>query len=106
MLATKQYRLAKLMKLAGRTIGILAAVFAILTLATPAFAETRFGGWRGATTAETIITAALSGLGLLACLLSWRYERFSSALLVITSLGFAIHIAVFAAANEGAWKHC
>ena len=103
MLESKQYRLAKRMRWAARIIGLLAAGFCLLMLIGSTVAEVLAEGWE--TTSQTdIIQGALIGvlgaIGLAGCIVSWWRERLASILLVLTAVGFGIHIGIVAGRNH------
>ena len=103
MLESKQYRLAKRMRWAARIIGLLAVGFCLLMLIGSAVAEVLTGTWE--TTSQTdIIQGSLIGvlgaIGLAGCIVSWWRERLASILLVLTAIGFGIHIGLVAGRNH------
>ena len=103
MLGSKQYRLAKRMRWAARIIGLLAAGFCLLMLIGETVTEVLTGAWE--TTSQTdIIQGSLIGvlgvIGLAGCIVSWWRERLASLLLVLTAIGFGIHIGLCAGRNH------
>jgi len=103
MLRSKQHRLAKRMRLAARIIGLLAAGFTLAMLIGSTVAEVLTGAWE--TTSQTdIIQGSLIGvlgaIGLAGCIVSWWRERLASILLVLTAIGFGIHIGLGAGRNH------
>ena len=103
MLENKQYRLAKRMRWVARIIGLLAAGVCLLMLIGSTIAEVLTGAW--ATTSQTdIIQGSLIGvlgaIGLAGCIVSWWRERLASILLVLTAVGFGIHIGLCAGRNH------
>ena len=103
MLESKQYRLAKRMRWAARIIGLLAAVLCLFMLTASTIAEVIAGDWE--TTSQTdIIQGSLIGvlgaIGLAGCIVSWWRERLASILLVLTAIGFGIHIGLCAGRNH------
>jgi len=103
MLRSKQHRLAKRMRLAARIIGLLAAGFTLAMLIGSTVAEVLTGAWE--TTSQTdIIQGSLIGvlgaIGLAGCIVSWWRERLASILLVLTAIGFGIHIGLCAGRNH------
>ena len=103
MLGSKQYRLAKRMRWAARIIGLLAAGFCLFMLIGSTVAEVLTGAWE--TTSQTdIIQGSLIGvlgaIGLAGCIVSWWRERLASTLLVLTAVGFGIHIGLCAGRNH------
>ena len=89
MLRSKQHRLAKRMRWAARIIGLLAAGFCLLMLIGETVAEFTTGTWE--TTSQTDIIQGS---------LSWWRERLASILLVLTAVGFGIHIGLCAGRNH------
>ena len=103
MLESKQYRLAKRMRWAARIIGLLAAGFILAMLIGSTVAEVLTGAWK--TTSQTdIIQGSLIGvlgaIALAGCIVSWWRERLASILLVLTAVGFGVHIGLFAGRNH------
>ena len=103
MLGSKQYRLAKRMRWAARAIGLLAAVLCLFMLTTATIAEVIAGDW-GAISQTDMIQGSLIGvlgaIGLAGCIVSWWRERLASILLVLTAVGFGIHIGLCAGHNH------
>ena len=99
MVGSKQHRLAKLMRWVARVIGLLAAALILTMVIASAIAEVLTEGW-GATNQAEMIQGALIGvlgaLGLSGCIVSWWRQRLASILLVLTAVGFAIHIGIVA----------
>ena len=103
MLESKQHRLAKRMRWAARIIGLLAAVLCLFMLTASTIAEVIAGDWE--TTSQTdIIQGSLIGvlgaIGLAGCIVSWWRERLASILLVLTAIGFGVHIGICAGRNH------
>jgi len=103
MLESKQYLLAKRMRWAARIIGLLAAGLCLFMLTASTIAEVIAGDWE--TTSQTdIIQGSLIGvlgaIGLAGCIVSWWRERLASILLVLTAVGFGIHIGLVAGRNH------
>ena len=103
MLGGKQYRLARRMRWAARIIGLIAAGFILFMLIGSAVDEVLTGAWE--TTSQTdIIQGSLIGvlgaIGLAGCIISWWRERLASILLVLTAIGFGIHIGLCAGRNH------
>ena len=100
---SNQHRLAKRMRWAARAIGLLAAGLCLLTMTASTIAEVIAGDWE--TTSQTdIIQGSLIGvlgaIGLAGCIVSWWRERIASILLVLTAIGFGIHIGLCAGRNH------
>ena len=103
MLGSKQYRLAKRMRWAARIIGLLAAGLCLFMLIGSTVAEVLTGAWE--TTSQTdIIQGSLIGvlgaIGLGGSIVSWWRERLASILLVLTAIGFGVHIGICAGRNH------
>ncbi len=103
MLEGKQHRLAKRMRWAARIIGLLAAGFTLAMVIGMTVAEVLTGAWE--TTSQTDIIqgsliGALGAIGLAGCIISWWRERLASILLVLTAVGFGIHIGLCAGRNH------
>ena len=95
MLGSNQYRLAKRMRWAARAIGLVAAVFFIGMLIGSAVSE-----GVGPMTIESTTLVLLGAIGLAGCIVSWWRERLSAILLVLTAVGFGIHIGICAGRNH------
>lgn len=102
MLESKQYRLAKRMRWAARIIGLLAAGFCLLMLIGATVAEVLAEGWKpiNADIVVGILIGVLGAIGLAGCIMSWWRERLASILLVLTAIGFGVHIGLFAGRNH------
>ncbi len=103
MLESKQYRLAKRMRWAARIIGLLAAGFCLLILIGSAIAEVLTGAWETTSQTDKIqgsLIGILGAIGLAGCIMSWWRERLASILLVLTAVGFGIHIGLYAGRNH------
>ena len=100
---SNQHRLAKRMRWAARAIGLLAAGFCLLMLTASTIAEVIAGNW-GAISQTDIIEGSLIGvlgaIALTGCIVSWWRERLASILLVLTAVGFGIHIGLCAGRNH------
>jgi len=101
MLESKQYRLAKRMRWAARIIGLLAAGGFLIMLIVSGIAEALAGDLGTITEdIEGILLAAFAAIGLAGCIVSWWRERLASILLVLTAIGFGVHIGLFAGRNH------
>ena len=102
MLESKQYRLAKRMRWAARIIGLLAAGVCLLMLIGSTVAEVLAEGWKpiNADIVVGILIGVLGAIGLAGCIMSWWRERLASILLVLTAVGFGVHIGLFAGRNH------
>ena len=102
MLESKQYRLAKRMRWAARIIGLLAAGVCLLMLIGSTVAEVLAEGWKpiNADIVVGILIGVLGAIGLAGCIMSWWRERLASILLVLTAVGFGIHIGLCAGRNH------
>ena len=103
MLESKRYRLAKRMRWAARIIGLLAAVFCLFMLIASAIDEVVTGAWKTTSQADKIqgsLIGVLGLIGLAGCIVSWWRERLASILLVLTAVGFGIHIGICAGRNH------
>ena len=96
---SRQYRLAKGMRWAGRIIGLLAIGISLLMAIGSVFVE----GWEGTSLTEAVpgvLMGVLAAIGLAGCILSWWQERLASLLLALTAVGFGLHIGFFAGFNH------
>ncbi len=102
MLESKQYRLAKRMRWTARIIGLLAAGVCLFMLIGSTVAEVLAEGWKpiNADTVVGILIGVLGAIGLAGCIVSWWRERLASILLVLTAVGFGIHIGLVAGRNH------
>ena len=102
MLESKQYRLAKRMRWAARIIGLLAAGVCLLMLIGSTVAEVLAEGWKpiNADIVAGILIGVLGAIGLAGCIVSWWRERLASILLVLTAVGFGVHIGLCAGRNH------
>jgi len=99
MLESKQYRLAKRMRWAGRIIGLVAAGFLLIMLIGAGIAELLAEGLEPFTI-EGILLVVLAGIALAGCIVSWWRERLASILLILASVGLGIHIGIVAGRNH------
>ena len=103
MFGNKQYRLAKRMRWAARIIGLLAAGLVLALLTASTIAEVLAGDWATTSQADIIqgsLIGVLGAIALAGCIVSWWRERLASILLVLTAVGFGIHIGLFAGRNH------
>jgi len=103
MLESKQYRLAKRMRWAARIIGLLATGLILVMLLGSIIAEVLTGAWKTTSQADIIqgsLIGVLGAIGLAGCIVSWWRERLASILLVLTAVGFGVHIGLFAGRNH------
>ena len=102
MLGDKQYCLAKRVRWAARIIGLLAAGFTLAMVIGSTIAEVLAEGWKpiNADIVAGILIGVLGAIGLAGCIVSWWRERLASILLVLTAIGFGIHIGLFAGRNH------
>ena len=102
MLESKQYRLAKRMRWAARIIGLLAAATCLTMLIGETVTEVLAEGWKpiNADIVAGILIGVLGVIGLAGCIVSWWRERLASILLVLTAIGFGIHIGICAGHNH------
>ena len=99
MLESKQYRLAKRMRWAGRVIGLVAAGFLLIMLIGAGIAELLAEGLEPFTI-EGILLVVLAGIALAGAIVSWWRERLAGILLVLASVGLGIHIGIVAGRNH------
>ena len=103
MLRDKQYRLAKRMRWAARIIGLLAAGLCLFMLISSTVAEVLTGAWETTSQADIIqgsLIGVLGAIALAGCIVSWWREQLASILLVLTAVGFGVHIGLFAGRNH------
>jgi len=103
MSGSNQYHLAKSMRWSARIIGIIAAVFILFMIIGSTFAEFTTEAWETTSQADIIqgsLIGMLGVIGLAGCIVSWWRERLASILLVLTAIGFGIHIGLFAGRNH------
>ncbi len=91
MSGNKQYRLAKRMRWAARIIGLLAAGFVLAMLIGSAVAGILTGGWGTISQTDMIQGSLIGVLGVIGL---------ASILLVLTAVGFGIHIGLVARRNH------
>jgi len=98
-LENKQYRLAKRMRWAARVIGLLAATVCLVTFVISSTVDVLTEGGETINQAELvqgIMIGVLGVIGLTGCIVSWWRERLAGVLLVLTAVGFGIHIGLCA----------
>ncbi len=90
------------MRWAARIIGLLAAGFILAMLIGSTVAEVLAEGWKpiDADIVAGILIGVLGVIGLAGCIVSWWRERLASILLVLTAVGFGIHIGLVAGRNH------
>jgi len=90
------------MRWAARVIGLLAAGVCLLMLIGSTVAEVLAEGWKpiNADIVVGILIGVLGAIGLAGCIMSWWRERLASILLVLTAIGFGVHIGLFAGRNH------
>jgi len=98
-LESKQHSLAKRMRWAARVIGLVAAGFLLAMMIGAATAEVLTEGWEPITI-EGILLGVLAAIALAGCIISWWRERLAGILLVLTAVGFGIHIGICAGRNH------
>ncbi|MFC2035761.1 hypothetical protein ACFLUJ_06550 [Chloroflexota bacterium] len=99
MSESSQQRLAKGMRWTARVIGLLSSMF----LVTIVIAEAVAGSSESIKQSDMvagILIGALGFTGLAGCIISWWRERLASMLLLVTALGFGIHIGLQAGRNH------
>ena len=95
----ERHSLARLMGWAGRIIGLVAALFFLTVIIGEAIGEAISDDTGTLTTAGALL-AALSGLALVSCVLSWWRERLAGILLVLIAIALGIHISLYAGQNH------
>ena len=96
---SKQYNLARRMRLTGRAIGLIAAGFFLVFLIGGAIDEA-LTEEPEAITIEGILLGVLIVIALAGSILSWWRERLAVILLVLVSIGLGIHIGICAGRNH------
>ncbi len=99
MLESKQYRIAKRMRWAGRVIGLVAAGFLLIMLIGAAIAELLTEDLEPFAI-EGILLVVLAAIALAGGIVSWWRERFAGMLLVLAAVGLGIHIGIVAGRNH------
>ena len=102
MSESRQHNLAKRLRWAGRVIGLLAAAMCLMMLIISATVEVLAEGWEAinADIVAGILIGVLGAIGLAGCIVSWWRERVAGILLVLTAIGFGIHIGLVAERNH------
>lgn len=102
MSEVKRYQLAKYLRWSARVIGLLVAGFTLAMLIGETIAEVLAEGWKpiDADIVAGILIGVLGAIGLAGCIVSWWRERLASVLLVLTTVGFGIHIGIYAGRNH------
>ena len=102
MSESRQNNLAKRMRWAARVIGLFAATLCLVMLIGQAVAEIVTEGWKviNADIVAGILIGVLRAIGLAGCIVSWWRERLAAILLVLTAVGFGIHIGICAGRNH------
>ena len=90
----KQHRLAGGMRLTGRVIGLVAALFLMIMLIGGAVTETE------PVEAAGVLLGTIGVTALAGCILSFWRERMAGILLVLVAIGLGIHIGVYAGRNH------
>lgn len=96
---SKQYRLARRIRLTGRVIGLVAAGFSLVFLVAQAIGGAITEDSTGDVIAG-ILLAILIAIALAGCILSWWRERLAAILLVLVAIGLGIHIGIYAGRNH------
>ena len=99
MLESKQERLAKWMRWAGRIICVLVDGFFLMMLIASAIAEVLTESLEPMTI-EGILLGVLGVIALAGCIVSWWRERLAGILLILTAAGLGAHIGVCAGHNH------
>ena len=99
----KQYRLAKRMRWAARVIGLFAATVCLSIVVISAAVDGPTEGGEAINQAELvqgIMIGVLGLVGLTGSIVSWWRERLAGVLLVLTAVGFGIHVGLCAGRNH------
>jgi hypothetical protein len=99
MLESRRYRLAKWMRWLARVIGLIAATMCLVILIGEAVVE----DWEATNQADMIagiLIGVFGAIALAGCIISWWRERLAVILLVLTAIGFGIHISIYAGRNH------
>ena len=95
----REHHLAKGMRWARRIIGLGAAIFLLVMLTGAAISELLNKSDEPITVAG-ILLGAIGAMALSGAILSWWREWLAGILLVLTAVGLAIHIGVYAGHNH------
>ncbi len=97
---SKQYLLAKRMRLTGRIIGLFTAGFFLAFLIGEAISEVLAEDWEATIGVEGILLGILVAIALAGCIISWWRQRIGGILLILASIGLGIHIGIIAPRNH------
>ena len=97
---SKQYLLAKRMRLTGRIIGLFTAGFFLAFLIGEAISEVLAEDWEATIGIEGILLGILVAIALAGGIISWWRQRLGGILLVLASIGLGIHIGIIAQRNH------
>ena len=97
---SKQYLLAKRMRLTGRIIGLFTAGFFLAFLIGEAISEALAEDWEATIGVEGILLGILVAIALAGGIISWWRQRLGGILLVLASIGLGIHIGIIAQRNH------
>ena len=103
MLEDNRHRVAKQMRWVARVIGLLTAGLCLSMLIVSTTSDVQAEGWEAFTQVEVVqgsLIGVLGAMALAGCIVSWWRERLASILLVLTAVGFGIHIGLFAGHNH------
>jgi len=96
---SKQYRLAKWLRWSARVIGLIAATMCLVVL----IGEGVIEDWEAINQADMIagiLIGVFGAIALAGCIISWWRERLAGILLILTAIGFGIHIGIYAGRNH------
>jgi len=99
MLQGNKHRLSKRMRWAGRLISSGAAAFLLVMLIGAGVSEFLAGGLEPITL-EVSLLVLIGAIAVAGAIVSWWRERLAGILLVLTAIGFGIHIGFYAARNH------
>ena len=97
---SKQYLLAKRMRLTGRIIGLFTAGFFLAFLIGEAISEALAEDWEATIGVEGILLGILVAIALAGGIISWWRQRLGGILLILASIGLGIHIGIIAPRNH------
>jgi ABC-type transport system involved in cytochrome bd biosynthesis fused ATPase/permease subunit len=95
MLEREHYGLARLSRWTARAIATIAGLFFVVMLIGSALSE-----GVGPATTESVTLVLLAAVALAGSTVSWWRDMTAGILLVLTSIGFGVHIACFAGHNH------